>query len=120
MSPTPRNGKICYIEVPATDVQRSSAFYSRVFGWALRTRSDGTTAFDDTTGEVSGSFITGRPVSDGTALMIYVMVDDLDAAGGAIEAHGGAVVYRAPAESPVRYAKFRDPAGNIMGIYQER
>ncbi len=32
MPPTLANGKICYIEMPATDIARSAEFYKRVFG----------------------------------------------------------------------------------------
>jgi uncharacterized protein len=61
----PRNahGKICYIRIPATDIERSAAFYRRAFGWSLRTRGDGRAAFDDGLGEVSGECVTGRPPS---------------------------------------------------------
>ncbi len=51
------NGKICYIEIPADDVSKSSQFYASVFGWRLRQRGDGQTAFDDTTGAARGSRI---------------------------------------------------------------
>lgn len=27
------NGKICYIEIPAIDIDASAAFYKAVFGW---------------------------------------------------------------------------------------
>ena len=30
MPPTLRNGKICYVEIPTTDVERSAAFYRAV------------------------------------------------------------------------------------------
>lgn len=63
MSPTLTNGKICYIEIPAVDIHRSADFYTRVFGWRIRQRDDGHTAFDDTTGEVSGTWVVGRPAS---------------------------------------------------------
>jgi hypothetical protein len=36
--PTNRNGKICYLEMPATDVAKSAEFYSKVFGWNIRKR----------------------------------------------------------------------------------
>jgi predicted enzyme related to lactoylglutathione lyase len=49
MSPSLANGKICYLELPAADVGRSADFYSSMFGWRLRKRGDGATAFDDTT-----------------------------------------------------------------------
>src|SRR5713101_419910 len=61
MAPTLANGKICYIEMPATDIARSADFYKRVFGWVIRKRGDGSTAFDDTTGQVSGTWVLGRP-----------------------------------------------------------
>jgi predicted enzyme related to lactoylglutathione lyase len=32
MPPTRANGKICYVEIPATDVEASAAFYEAVFG----------------------------------------------------------------------------------------
>jgi catechol 2,3-dioxygenase-like lactoylglutathione lyase family enzyme len=57
MPPTLTNGKVCYIEIPATDVPRSAAFYEAVFGWQIRQRGDGHTAFDDSTGEVSGTWV---------------------------------------------------------------
>jgi uncharacterized protein len=47
MSPTVANGKVCYLEIPAVDVERSADFYRDVFGWAIRRRGDGALAFDD-------------------------------------------------------------------------
>ena len=39
MSPTPKNGKVCYIEIPAADEHLSAGFYERVFGWQIRLSS---------------------------------------------------------------------------------
>jgi uncharacterized protein len=47
MPPTLGNGKICYVEFPAVDAKLSADFYANVFGWGIRKRSDGQTAFDD-------------------------------------------------------------------------
>ena len=44
MPPTRANGKVCYIEIPAVDIERSAEFYASVFGWRLRKRGDGHTA----------------------------------------------------------------------------
>ncbi len=35
------NGKICYLEIPATDVAHSADFYNKAFGWQTRLRADG-------------------------------------------------------------------------------
>src|SRR6185369_7181581 len=59
MPPTLGNGKICYVELPATNIAESAEFYKKVFGWNIRKRGNGSTAFDDSVGEVSGSWIEG-------------------------------------------------------------
>ena len=119
MTPTSANGKICYVEIPATDVQRSAEFYEQVFGWTTRRRGDGALAFDDTIGEVSGTWTPGRPASPTPGLLLYVMVDDAAATVAAIEAHGGVIVQPIGGDAPEITARFADPAGNVLGIYQE-
>lgn len=119
MPPALANGKVCYVEIPATDVQRSAEFYERVFGWRLRKRGDGQTAFDDTTGEVSGTWVTGRPASGEPGLLLYVMVDSVAATVDAVIAHGGELVQPIGADAPEITARFRDPAGNVIGLYQQ-
>jgi hypothetical protein len=120
MPPTRSNGKICYIEIPALDVARSAEFYGRVFGWQVRRRGDGSTAFDDSVGEVSGTWVTGRPPAGAPGFMIYVMVDSVAATLDAVTAHGGDVVQAIGADAPEITARFRDPAGNVIGLYQQR
>jgi uncharacterized glyoxalase superfamily protein PhnB len=119
MPPTLAHGKITYVEIPAADVECSAAFYRAVFGWRVRTRGDGATAFDDPTGEVSGAWVTGRPASAEAGLLLYVWCDDVAAAVDAVVAHGGELVQPIGADAPEITARFRDPAGNVMGLYQE-
>jgi predicted enzyme related to lactoylglutathione lyase len=119
MPPTGMNGKVCYIEIPATDVKRSAAFYEAVFGWKARQRADGQLAFDDTTGEVSGSWVLGRPPAVDPGLLIYIMVDSVAATADAVVACGGDIVQAIGADAPEVTARFRDPAGNVLGLYQE-
>lgn len=113
------NGKICYVEIPSTDVGLSAEFYNRVFGWKIRTRGDGSTAFDDGVGEVSGAFVTGRPPMSAVGLLIYVMVNSVATTIEKVVAHGGDIVQPIGADAPEITARFRDPAGNILGLYQE-
>jgi uncharacterized protein len=120
MHPTLGNGKICYIEIPATDIGRSSAFYEAVFGWKIRRRGDGHLAFDDGVGQVSGTWVTDRPPSHEPGLLLYIMVADAAAAVDAVVANGGEVVQAIGADAPEITARFRDPGGNVIGIYQDR
>ena len=119
MPPTYTNGKICYVEIPATDIARSSQFYSSVFGWKTRTRGDGSIAFDDTAGEVSGTWVLRRKPTAEPGLLFYIMVDDAAATAEALVTAGGEIVQKIGADAPEITARFRDPAGNVIGLYQQ-
>jgi predicted enzyme related to lactoylglutathione lyase len=118
MNPTLGNGKICYVEMPATDVQRSAEFYRKVFGWKIRQRGDGSTAFDDGVGQVSGTWVMGRAAAT-PGMLIYIMVDSVEATIEAVTANGGEIVQPIGAAAPEITARFRDPGGNVVGLYQE-
>jgi predicted enzyme related to lactoylglutathione lyase len=118
--PTLGNGKICYIEIPAVDIERSVEFYTGVFGWNVRTRGDGSKAFDDGVGQVSGTWRLGRPPMTDVGLLIYVMVDSVAESIDKVTAAGGRVVQPIGGDAPEITARFADPAGNILGLYQQR
>lgn len=117
--PNYRTGKICYIEIPAIDIAESAQFYQQVFGWQMRQRSDGSTAFDDTVGEVSGTWVLGRPPSTDPGLLVFIMVANAATTIEAIIAAGGSIVQPVNPDEHEVYAHFRDPAGNVLGIYQQ-
>ena len=119
MAPTLVNGKICYIEMPATDIARSAEFYKGVFGWTIRKRGDGSTAFDDRTSEVSGTWVLGRPPAAKPGPLFYIMVDSVAATVDMVRTHGGEIVQPIGADAPEITARFRDPAGNVIGLYQQ-
>jgi predicted enzyme related to lactoylglutathione lyase len=119
MPPTLANGKICYVEIPATDIARSAEFYKAVFGWNIRQRGDGRIAFDDAVGEVSGAWVDGRPPMGEVGLLIYIMVDSVAQTIDAVIASGGEIVQPIGADAPEITARFRDPGGNTLGLYQE-
>jgi len=117
--PTIGHGKICYLEIPALDIETSSRFYTTVFGWQTRTRGDGAIAFDDAVGEISGTWVRGRKPMTEVGLLFYIMVDDVAAAIESVVANGGKLVQPIGADAPEITARFSDPAGNIIGLYQE-
>ena len=121
-TPTLATGKVCYLEIPAADVERSSRFYRDAFGWELRTRGDGAIAFDDAVKEVSGSWVTGRPPSAEPGIMVHIMVADLAATLATVRAAGGVVLNEdaAPAGPERRHAgvvvnDLRRPRGAPLG-----
>ena len=119
MRPTHANGKICYIEIPAKDIGQSAEFYRRIFGWHIRQRSDGHTAFDDAIGEVSGTWVLGRPPAANPGLLVYIMLDSVAATLDLVVAAGGKIVQPIGGDAPEITARFRDPGGNVLGLYQE-
>jgi predicted enzyme related to lactoylglutathione lyase len=119
MAPTLGNGKICYLEIPTVDIARSVRFYRKVFGWRTRQREDGSAAFDDGVGEVSGGWVTDRPPSAHPGLLLHVMVEDMAAALDAITAGGGRIVQPPDPGASEVTARFADPDGNVLGLYQE-
>ncbi len=114
-----RTGKICYIEIPAKNVSQSADFYRRAFGWTTRQRGDGSTAFDDTVNQVSGTWVVGRPAAAEPGLMVYIMVASAADAVKAVVSAGGVIVRPMDPHDREVFATFRDPAGNILGIYQQ-
>jgi uncharacterized glyoxalase superfamily protein PhnB len=117
--PTLATGKICYIEIPATDIDRSAEFYRQAFGWHIRRRGDGEVAFDDTVNQVSGTWVLDRPPSTDPGLLVYIMVADAAAAVDGVLSAGGAIVQPVDPAGREIFATFRDPAGNVLGIYQQ-
>jgi uncharacterized protein len=117
--PRNRTGKICYIEIPAAEVDESAEFYRRAFGWGIRKRGDGATAFDDTLNEVSGTWVPGRKPHSDPGLIVYIMVASAQRARDSVVGAGGEIVKPVDPDSREVYFTFRDPAGNVMGVYEQ-
>jgi predicted enzyme related to lactoylglutathione lyase len=112
--------EIRYLQVPAADVGASASFYERALGWTVRTRGDGSTAFDDTTAELSGEWVLDRQPAGDAGVLVYIRVDDVDASLETITEEGGEIVLpRTDEGEGLAYATFRDPAGNVLGVFQE-
>lgn len=116
--PTYKSGKICYLEIPAVDIEQSAQFYTAAFGWQTRRRGDGALAFDDSVSEVSGSWVLGRKPSTEAGLLVYIWVDSVEETMQKITAAGGTIVQGIGGDAGEITARFTDPAGNLLGLYQ--
>lgn len=111
------HGKICHVELPSDDPERSAQLYARVFGWKVRP-AHGTWFFEDSTDEVSGHWVPHRePTPPG--VLVYVRVDYLAAAVERVRAEGCEIVQDVGGDPGELTARFRDPGGNVVGLYQE-
>lgn len=114
-----RDGGLSYIFIPAVDVNQSAAFYEHVFGWNIRGRDSSHPSFDDGTGHVSGAWVTNQAISREPGLLPYIYVNHIDDTIRQIEAQGGEIVTAPYPEGDLWVATFRDPAGNVIGLWHQ-
>jgi uncharacterized protein len=116
-SPVFRRAGISYLHIPAPDPRDAAAFYAAVFGWAVDAdRSN--PSFEDGTGHVIGHFISDASVAGEAGIRPYVYVDSVDSTLEEISSRGGSMVEAPYAEGDLWVATFRDPAGNVVGVWQ--
>jgi predicted enzyme related to lactoylglutathione lyase len=118
-APSPfRDRAVSYLEVPAIDVAQSSKFYSQVFGWAVSSDAE-QGSFTDGSGHVIGHWRTDLDVAGDRGVRPYIYVSDLDQVLNEAAAHGGMIVQPRYTEGDLWVARFRDPAGNVIGVWQQ-
>ena len=96
----------------------SAEFYRVVFGWQLHGSPDAP-SFSDGTGHVIGRWVTDQGVTGSDGLRAYIYVANVDQTLTAVVASGGQIVIAPYPEGTLRVALFADPAGNVLGIWQE-
>ena len=119
-------GDWCHVDVLTGDSDRAKAFYGSVFGWQfedipgfdyvnVRTSEDGIEAGIGGTAQAAGA---AAPATSG--VIGYLLAPDMDATLAAIEAAGGTIVIpRTDAGGYGDFAHFRDPDGNLIGLWRD-
>lgn len=114
-----RPGCMTYLHIPATDVRGAAAFYRDVFGWTVHNPDSDRPSFDDPSGHLSGAWISEHVAVTQPGLLPYVYVEDVGEAVGRILANGGEIVGDPRPEGLLTVATFRDPAGNVIGLWHD-
>jgi predicted enzyme related to lactoylglutathione lyase len=65
-----------------------------------------------------GAWVTGRAPSREPGVLPYIYVHGIDGIVERIKANGGEIVKSPYAEGDLWVATFRDPAGNVIGVWQ--
>jgi uncharacterized protein len=116
-SPVFRPGGVSYLHIPGGDPSRTAAFYGTVFGWKLGGRPE-EPSFEDGTGHVIGHFVRDQQPAGGNGVRPYVYVESVDGTLEKVAAEGGEIVREPYPEGGLWVATFRDPAGNVIGVWQ--
>jgi len=123
--------KVVHFEIPADDLDRAKNFYGSVFGWKLETvpMPEGeyttiyTTAVDEQTqlpaepGAINGGMFQRDERL--TSPVITIDVDGIDEALKQVETEGGSTVTpRTAIPGMGAFAYFKDPEGNLLGLWE--
>lgn len=117
--PAFRSNGVTYLRIPAPDPHRTAAFYRAVFDWNVDT-SRPEPSFADGTGHVIGHFVPDLLVVGEAGVLPYIYVDSVADTLRKAVANGGEVARQPYDEGNLIVATFRDPAGNIIGLWQQR
>lgn len=112
-----RPGGVSYLRIPAPDPIAAGVFYRAVFGWSVHERGSNP-SFEDATGHVIGHFMPNLPVAGEAGVIPYVYVESVDQTLETAEARGADVATPPYPEGDLRVATLRDPAGNLIGVWQ--
>lgn len=123
------SGKVIHFELPADNLERAQKFYQHVFGWKTTSMHGhgyvlvGTTPSDANgrptePGGINGGMLPRQdPIQN---VVITIHVDDIDAAAKKIENLGGTLVRKKLPVASIGFAAyFRDPEGNVLGLWQD-
>jgi len=114
---------IVHIEIPAPDLEQSAAFYRTAFAWRVDVEEgEGYATFHppEGSGGVGGGLDPSRKAETGEGgIALYIQCDDIAAKLADIEAAGGEAVKPKTEIGGGHgyYGFFRDPAGNVLGIW---
>jgi predicted enzyme related to lactoylglutathione lyase len=113
------HGDITHIDIPVSDTDRATKFYSGLFGWQIA-EVPGYEGYPmwQAPNAISGGGLAPR--SEGfTQPRSYVEVDSIDETLARVRESGGTVVMERSAISPTSWwAVFTDPDGNHVGLYE--
>jgi predicted enzyme related to lactoylglutathione lyase len=112
-----RPNGISYLRIPSHDVRRSAEFYQKVFAWKAGSDPDHP-SFEDGSGHVIGHWIKDLKVVGEAGVVPYIYVERLTETLEKIRSNGGEFVSAPYPEGDLWVAMFRDPAGNVLGIWQ--
>ncbi len=122
------SGRVVHFEIPADNVKRTQAFYSKAFGWQMNSIPGmnytmvGTTPSDQNGTPTEPGAINGGMAKRGAPLKVPVItigVQSIDESLETVKKLGGKVVKKKEPVGDMGFAAyFKDTEGNVIGLWQ--
>lgn len=110
---------IAHVEIPTTNLDRSSEFYNKVFGWEFKPFGNGYLLFNNHQGIMAG-LRKVEQVLKGDCTVFHVNIDNIDQMLEKVKASGGHIkTGKTTIPAMGWYAVLLDPDGNSVGLYQK-
>ena len=110
-----RHHTIDYLEFGATDIPKTKAFYSAVFGWKFTDYGPGYVAFEAAQPAGGGGFTTDR--KPGTSPLVVLYSRALEATLASVKANGGVIIKEIFSFPGGRRFHFTDCNGNELAVW---
>lgn len=125
-TPMPKHGDICWHEINVPNAKQAQDFYQKLFGWTTRPVDMGGFTYHILKSgerEFGGIMQMSGPEWQGVPphWMVYVAVNDVDAAAKKVSDLGGKVCVP-PTDIPNvgRFAVVSDPGGATFSLYKSK
>lgn len=119
-------GDWCHVDVLTGDAARAQQFYGDVFDWSFEpfpgvayvTVKTSVNGIESGIGGVAEAMGLNPPAPSG--VVPYILAPDMETTLAAIERAGGQIVIpRTEVPGGGEFAHFRDPDGNLMGLWND-
>ena len=111
--------EICYLEIVTKNLSQTTGFYEGLFGWKVTPAGDNYAMFSADAG-MEGGFTPPMPGLE-RGVCIYISVDDIPGTLARVVAAGGETVVPKTKISDEYgyYSLFKDPHGNVIGLWSK-
>lgn len=120
--------KVVHFEIPADDLERAKGFYKDIFGWKIEDAKEMDYTMLYTT-EVDEKYTTKEPGAINGGMwkrekgdekpVLVIQIPSIDEYTKKIEGKGGKILMPKMTVGDMGYyAKFSDPEGNILGMWE--
>ncbi len=113
---------ICHVEIPSKNYEKSAKFYKAVFDWEIQMMPQMDYAMYKAPSGINGGFNKHLEINSKSGILLYLEVENIDAALEKIKKNGGKQTQGKTLISPEigYFAMFNDSEGNNLGLWSQK